>query len=173
MGEILGLTWPYVDRENGFFRLPSKLTKESMPKNIPINHNVKKVLNSLPVALRHDFVFTYRGNSFSEGGIKGSFKTACKNACIPYGRKTPDGLTFHDIRRTVKTHMLYAGVDKVHRDLIVGHSLKGMDVHYLVPSDESLMKAMIIYTQWLDEQILEAQDLLTKPLTKSNNSSQR
>jgi len=85
----------------------------------------------------------------------------------PYGRKTPNGITFHDMRRTVKTHMLYAGVDKVHRDLILGHSLKGMDVHYLAPSDESLKEAMDRYTRWLDEKIAEAQNLLTKPLTKT------
>jgi hypothetical protein len=73
------------------------------------------------------------------------------------GRKIPDGITFHDIRRTVKTHMLYAGVDKIYRDLILGHSLKGMDVHYLIPSDESIKMAMEKYTVWLDTKISEAQ----------------
>ncbi len=173
MGEILGLTWSFVDRKNAFLRLPSELTKESKPKSVPINQHLKKLLNSLPRALRHDFVFTYRGDSFSECGIKRSFKTACKNAGVPYGRKTPDGITFHDIRRTVKTHMLYAGVDKVHRDVILGHSLKGMDIHYLVPSDESLSNAMEKYTGWLDEKIAEAQNLLTKVLTKNGNSLHR
>ena len=94
------------------------------PKNIPINHYVAKVLNNTPRAVHHDFIFTYRGNSFSEGGIKRSFKTACINAGVPYGRKTPNGITFHDFRRTFKTSMLTAGVDKVYRDAIVGHSLK-------------------------------------------------
>ena len=84
----------------------------------------------MPRALKHDFVFTYKGSSIGEGGIKRSFRTACKNAGVPYGRKTPNGITFHDIRRSVKTNMLDAGVDKIHRDLIFGHSLKGMDVHY-------------------------------------------
>jgi integrase len=166
MGEILGLRWCYLDKENGFIRLPSEVTKESRPKSIPINRHIKKVLNDVPRALKHDFVFTYRGNSFSEGGIKRSFRTTCKNAGVPYGRKIPDGITFHDIRRTVKTHMLYAGVDKIYRDVILGHSLKGMDVHYLIPSDESLKMAMHKYTLWLDKKIAETQNLLTKALTK-------
>ncbi len=38
--------------------------------------------------------------------------------------------------------MLNAGVDKVHRDMILGHSLQGMDVNYLIESDESLRAAM-------------------------------
>ena len=58
----------------------------------------------------------------------------------------------HDIRRTVKTNMLNAGVDKVHRDLILGHSLRGMDVHYLAPDEDTLRQAMDKYTRWVDDQ---------------------
>jgi integrase len=166
MGEILGLRRSYVDRVNSFFRLPPELTKENRPRIVPINHHVEKVLKNSVQALHHDFVFTYRGNSFSEGGIKRSFKTACKNAGVPYGRKTQNGLTFHDFRRTFKTSMLAAGVEKVYRDAIVGHSLKGMDIHYLVLSDELLKSAMDQFTNWLDNEIAEAQNLLTKTLTK-------
>jgi len=49
-----------------------------------------------------------------------------------------------------------AGIDKVYRNIILGHSLKGMDVHYIVPSDETLKKAMDKYTGWLDGQIAKA-----------------
>ena len=165
MGEILGLRWSFVDRDYAFIRLPPELTKEDRPKIVPINHHVEKVLKNTLRAVHHNFVFTYRGNAFSEGGIKRSFKTACKNACVPYGRKTQNGITFHDFRRTFKTSMLTAGVEKVYRDAIVGHSLKGMDVHYLVLSDESLKDAMEIYTRYIDEKIAKAQNLLTLPLT--------
>ena len=76
-----------------------------------------------------------------------------QRAGIPQGRDEPDGLTFHDIRRTVKTNMLNAGVDKVHRDMILGHSFHGMDVHYMAPSEDDLHRAMAKYTEWLDGQI--------------------
>ena len=49
--------------------------------------------------------------------------------------------------------MLNAGVDKVHRDIILGHSLQGMDVHYISPSQEDLTQAMVKYTEWLDIQL--------------------
>jgi integrase len=172
MGEILGLQRSFVDRDLALIRLPPELTKEDRVRIIPINHHVEKVLNKTVTAVHHNYVFTYRGNSFSEGGIKRSFKTACKNAGVPYGRKTQNGLTFHDFRRTFKTSMLAAGVEKVYRDAIVGHSLKGMDVHYLVLSDELLKAAMEKFTSWLDNEIAEAQNLLTKTLTKDKNSSQ-
>jgi vacuolar-type H+-ATPase subunit F/Vma7 len=49
--------------------------------------------------------------------------------------------------------MLNPGVDKVHRDLILGHSLTGMDVHYMAPTEDDFYRAMRKYTDWLDAQI--------------------
>ncbi|MFC1891259.1 hypothetical protein ACFLZT_02600 [Thermodesulfobacteriota bacterium] len=77
-----------------------------------------------------------------KSGLKRSFNTACVDAKIPYGRKEEKGITFYDIRRIVKTDMLNAGVDKAHRDMISGHSLKGMDTYYLVSKEAILTDAM-------------------------------
>jgi len=153
-GEIRTLQWPDIDRENGFIRLSADATKEARAKVVPINQHVKEVLFNLPRALKHDFVITYHGKPIKQkDGLKRSFKSACFKAKIPCGQKTKDGLIFHDIRRTVKTNMLSAGVDKAHRDTILGHSLHGMDVHYLAPTEESLSEAMDRYTKWVDEQL--------------------
>jgi hypothetical protein len=62
-------------------------------------------------------------------------------------------MTKIDIQRTVKMNMLNASVDKVHRDVILGHSLHGMDAHYMAPSIEDLHRAMTKYTEWLDSQL--------------------
>jgi integrase len=86
-------------------------------------------------------------------GVKDSFKKACERAGIAQGRDVPGGLIFHDLRRTVKTNMVNAGVDQVHRDIILGHSLHGMDVHYMAPSEDDLHRAMARYTEWLDSQL--------------------
>ena len=138
-----------------FIRLPKEITKEKKDKHIPINHHVKNVLGNIPRSINHDFIFTHRGKPFLTDQAMISFKTACRKAGIPYGQKVSDGITFHDIRRTVKTNMLNAGLDKAHRDIILGHSLQGMDAHYLKPSDEDLRKAMDKYTEWLDEKVSE------------------
>ena len=137
-----------IDWEKGFICLPAEIPKERKPKNIPMNHHVRETLKSLPHALHHDYVFTYKGEPIRDrGGLKRSFRTACKKADIPCGRNTPDGIIFHDIRRTVKTNMLNAGVNQVHRDLILGHSLQGMDAHYLVPNEDDLQREMDLYTR--------------------------
>lgn len=159
-GEVRTLRWEYIDRRTGFIRLPAAVTKEDKEKNIPINQHVKAVLDDLvpPLGLvtedHHDFIFTYGGKPISgPGGVKGALNGACKNAGVPYGRRTPNGIIMHDFRRTVKTNMQAAGVSKVCRDLIFGHSLQGMDPHYIVPSEETLQQAMDKYTRWLDDQI--------------------
>ena len=154
-GELMNLRWTHIDREKGFIRLPQDMTKEAKPKSIPMNHHVKAVLSGLHRCVHHDFVFTYHGNPISSG-FKKSLGTACTKAKIPFGSKKEGGFRFHDIRSTVKTNMLRAGVDKALRDTILGHSLQGMDAYYLKPSDEDLRVAMDRYTEWLDGEIAQA-----------------
>jgi integrase len=154
-GELRGLRWSHIDREKGVIRLPAEVTKESRDKVIPMNHHVKKILAGLTRTIHHDFVFTYHHEPIkSPGGLHNSFLTACERAGIPHGQKHPEGLIFHDIRRTVKTNMVNAGVDQVHRDVILGHSLHGMDAHYMAPSFEDLHHAISRYTEWLDGQLV-------------------
>jgi hypothetical protein len=87
---------------------------------------------------------------------------ACGRAGITQGRGEPEGVILHDIRRTVKTNMLSAGVDKVYRDTILGHSLKGMDIYYMAPSEDDLHRAMGIYTEWLDAQMQSVDHFVAK-----------
>ena len=151
LGEILRLKWSNIDSKAGVIRLTEDDTKEDKPKVIPINSNVMDVFARIIPHVHHDYVFTFRHNPLQK--FTTTFKTCCKSAGIEYGRKQQNGLTFHDIRRTVKTNMLKAGIDKVYRDTILGHSLTGMDVHYMVPSENDLKTSMDRYTSWLDNQI--------------------
>lgn len=62
-------------------------------------------------------------------GLRRSLKTTCDKVDITFGRNVEGWFIFHDIRRTVKTNMLAAGVQKEYRDIMLGHSLQGMDTH--------------------------------------------
>ncbi len=151
LGEIRLLRWAYIDREKGFIRLPEDVTKEGREKDIPINYHVKAILDKAPRALKHDFVFTFRGRPIRhKNGLKRAFMTACKKSQIPYGRDVDQGIIFHDLRRSTKTYMVNAGVNEVYRDLILGHALKGMDGYYIKPPDEHLREAMELFTKWMD-----------------------
>ncbi len=67
MGELLKLKWSHYDRKAMFIRLPAEVTKEDKPKDIPVNRHVENVLDGLPRALKHDYVFTYRGSPVCRG----------------------------------------------------------------------------------------------------------
>jgi len=150
-GELLNLEWSHIDRKSSMIRLPAELTKEKKPKNIPINHHVKTMLDALPRHLHHDHVFTFRGEPIKRFRI--GLKNACEKAEILYGQNVEGGFRFHDLRTTFKTNMLRAGVDKVYRDAIVGHSLRGMDAFYLKLSDSDLHSAMEKFTKWVDNEL--------------------
>ena len=157
LGEIRQLRWPYVDWAKMMIRLPKEVTKEGRAKDIPINCHVESALRGLPRSILSDFVITYKGKPLKyKNSLKKQFAEVCKKARIAYGRKATGGIVFHDIRRTFKTNMLLAGVDKVHRDAILGHSLKGMDARYIVVSDASLTRAMDQYTKWFDREVVSA-----------------
>jgi integrase len=79
---------------------------------------------------------------------------ACKDAAVAYGKKVEGGFVFGDLRRTAKTLMARAGVDKAYRDAILGHESQDMDRHYLHPDfEKDLRAAMEKYHTWLREEI--------------------
>jgi len=155
-GEIRNLRFSHIDFQKKFIRLSKEDTKEGRPKNIPMNYHLMETLREIGKVRRldNDFIFVYRGKEITEpNNVKKSFRTACKKAGIPYGRKEKDGITFHDLRRTVKTSMMQAEIDPALRGKILGHSLKGMDVNYLVISEDALTGAMDKFTMWMDQQL--------------------
>jgi integrase len=170
LGEVKALKWSHIDKAAMMIRLPAEVTKENRTKDIPINHHVKSILDSLPVPINRDYVIKYMGIPLNgKSSLKKQFSETCQKVGIPHGRKTFGGIIFHDIRRTVKTNMLKAGVDKPHRDTIFGHSLKGMDAYYIVPTDESLTEAMLKYTVWLDEQIEVVSAIVSQNVSHSDS----
>lgn len=114
--------------------------------------NVKKILDKAKKSPDHNYVFTYQGKPI-DMGLRNSMKAACEAAGIKFGMKVEGGIRFHDIRGTVKTNLLTAGVDKTTRDVLLGHRLGGMDDYYIKLSDDDLRKAMDLYTSWLNKQI--------------------
>ena len=39
------------------------------------------------------------------------------------------------------------------RDILLGHSLYGMDAYYIRPDADDLKRAMDTFTRWLDEKV--------------------
>jgi integrase len=97
-------------------------------------------------------VFTYLGKPFSD--VRTGLIKSCEDAGITYGKKVEGEFVFGDLRRTAKTLMARAGVDKAYRDAILGHESQDMDRHYLHPDfEKDLRTAMEKYHNWLTEEV--------------------
>jgi integrase len=152
-----GLLWSQVDFNNKMIRLTD--TKTRIARNIPMTDNLRDMLKATPRYLGADNVFTYRGKPFSD--VRTGLIKACEKAGIAYGKKFAGGFVFGDLRRTAKTLMARAGVDKAYRDAILGHESQDMDRHYLHPDfEKDLRAAMEKYNTWLGEQIEAEQERL-------------
>jgi integrase len=160
--ELLRLKWSQVDRKAGFIRFSDKDTKERKAKIIPINNDVAQALDNIVPHVNHPYVFTCRHRPMRKFT---HFRKCCIKAGLPYGYKTDGGIVARDIRRTVKTNMVEAGVPEIYRDILLGHSKKGMDHHYIQPKPKILKEAMQKYTTWLDNEIAKCK------LQKSDQSS--
>jgi integrase len=152
-----GLTWKQIDYQNRKISLSD--TKTDIPRDIPITEQLASILKAIPRTLGVNNVFTYRGKPFSD--VRTGLIKACENAGVAYGKKVEGGFVFGDLRRTAKTLMARAGVDKAYRDAILGHESPDMDRHYLHPDfEKDLRVAMEKYHTWLREQIDAAQENL-------------
>ena len=122
--------------------------------NLPIYPYVKSILDSSPRMLHCDYVFTHHGEPFRNAKLaRWAFESTCNRAGVSFGRKNQAGVTLHDIRRTVKTNMVRAGIADIYRNALLGHAMEGMDKYYVVVSDDDLKQAMTTYTLWLDAEI--------------------
>jgi integrase len=154
-----GLLWSQIDFKGRVIHLIN--TKTRIPRDIPITDELVVILRSIPRTLGDDRVFTYKGKSCSN--VRNGLKKACKEANILYGKKVEGGFVFGDLRRTAKTLMARAGVDKAYRDAILGHESQDMDRHYLHPDfEKDLRTAMVKYHTWLNEQIANVTHLVTQ-----------
>jgi integrase len=121
IGDILSLPWSAVDLEMSILKVfsakPGKITE------IPINSDVRKVLEYWRLGKRNDFVFynPETGKPFVD--LKAGFALACKRAGIT-------GVTWHTLRHTFASRLLDRGVDIVTVKELLGHSTIVVTMRY-------------------------------------------
>jgi integrase len=119
-GEVLNLTWDKVDLKNRVIKLEASETKDREKRTIPICDALYNLLKDIRSALRR----------------------ACRDAGIPYGRKTKNGFVFHDTRHCFNTNMRKSGVPESVIMKITGHSTREMFLRYDTVDDGDTRKAV-------------------------------
>jgi len=122
-GDLLRLPWSHYDGEK--IRLRQGKTKA--PVVIPVGAPLKDLLDATPRQAA-TILSTSRGQAWTEGGFRASWRSACKAAGV-------EGLTFHDLRGTAVTRLAVAGCEVPQIAAITGHKLSKvsaiLDAHYL------------------------------------------
>lgn len=135
-GNVVGLRWSEVDLAN--LRITFRWTKSGKPYHVPITDKLAELLRSLPTRLKGEWVF---GDSSNAEPMKGArfyadvFKPAATRAGL-------DGFRFHDLRHTVGSRLVMAGVDLITVKELLGHRTLATTERYAHLADEHKRQAM-------------------------------
>ena len=116
---LLEMRWQDVNLDEGIWRIP--ITKNGSPQNLPLTPEAIAVLLERQRNAEENAVFVFPGEGAS-GHIEEPKKAVIRimqRAGIPYGRKTENGVTLHDLRRTLGSWQAKTGASLA----IIGKSL--------------------------------------------------
>jgi integrase len=75
--EYFKLRWKHIDLEKGLIEIPAGLDKNAPARDIPINHNVREVIENLPKGKPEAPIFRGRDGRPLVQAPKKALKTAC------------------------------------------------------------------------------------------------
>ncbi len=116
---LLAMEWKHVNIREHVWRIPE--TKNGTPQNVTLSPEAVSILRARKDAAKKTAVFVFPGSGAS-GHIEEPKKAVIRvmeRAGIPYGRDNPDGVTLHDLRRTLGSWQAKTGASLA----IIGKSL--------------------------------------------------
>ena len=116
---LLAMRWAEINLGESVWRIPD--TKNGTPQNVTLSPEAVTILEARKEAAENGAVFVFPGTGAS-GHIEEPKKAVIRvmeHAGIPYGRNTPDGVTLHDLRRTLGSWQAKTGASLA----IIGKSL--------------------------------------------------
>ncbi|MBK7416005.1 MAG: tyrosine-type recombinase/integrase [Dechloromonas sp.] len=116
---LLAMRWKEINQTESVWRIP--VTKNGTPQNVTLSPEALTILKARKKEAENGEEFVFPGNGTSghmEEPKKGVIRVM-ERAGIPYGRKIPDGVTLHDLRRTLGSWQAKTGASLV----IIGKSL--------------------------------------------------
>jgi len=139
-GEILGLKLRDIDIKRGVIHLYN--TKNNEKREIPINEQVKTALIRTRKHPQSEYIFCKKdGSSF--GHTRKSFDTALKKSGIK-------DFTFHDLRHTMASHLVMAGIDLNTVRELLGHKSLAMTLRYSHLSPNHKQRAVDVLSKRMD-----------------------
>ncbi len=116
---LLAMRWSEINLADCVWRIPD--TKNGTPQNVTLSPEAVTILQARQEVAMPGAVFVFPGTGAS-GHIEEPKKAVIRimaRAGIPYGRTDPDGVTLHDLRRTLGSWQAKTGASMA----IIGKSL--------------------------------------------------
>lgn len=130
--EICSARWPWYDVKAAALLIPPQNYKNNRNFLIPLPEAATAIVGSLHRFNGGDFMLsTTNGKKAVAGIARKTLDKLHKKAEEILGRPIAR-FTLHDFRRTVRTHLPRLGVTEVVGELILGHTLKGLQARYNV-----------------------------------------
>jgi integrase len=127
-GELAGMRRGELDLAAGLWHLPGNRTKNEEPRTLPLPRMAVDILSALP-SFPGPYVFT---TTSGERPISGFTKLKAR-LDRRLGVEAPPGLsdwTFHDLRRTMRTHLSALPIAGTVAELMIGHKQRGIRAVY-------------------------------------------
>lgn len=104
---------------DGMIEIPAEFYKTRRAHVVPLTNRMSGIIDSQPVWNEGDFLFSTTGGRTPSSGFSQAKQILDRRSEI-------EGWTFHDLRRSVATHMARAGVMQEHIEQVLGHVIPGV-----------------------------------------------
>jgi integrase len=147
-GEIRSLTWEAFDRETWTLRLHSKDAKTGYGRVIPLEDELRAVIERRMKARRLDCEFIFHRAGHPVGEFRKTWKTACQAAGLAVtvecdGKEIVRTLRLpYDLRRTAVRNMVRGGTDPAIAMKISGHRTRAVFDRYDIISEDDIRTAV-------------------------------
>jgi integrase len=133
VGEIFSLRWSNVNMTQNVLNVFAHKTWKT--RTVPMNKEVRRVINAWSSNRKNDLVFynSETGKSFVD--LKAGFGLACEKPGIT-------GVTWHTLRHTFASRLIERGVDIVTVQQLLGHSTVTVTMRYTHTNLESKKAAV-------------------------------
>lgn len=139
--EILSLRWNQIEWDANILRLAPGTTKNTLGRVIPINPELKNILDAQK-SFSAEWIFpNLKGERKSPNSLSNQFREASEKA----GMK---GVMFHDLRRTGVRNLVRAGVPEKVAMEISGHKTRSVFERYNIVDERDLHNAMARLSEW-------------------------
>jgi integrase len=109
-----------------------------------------------------NYVFLHEGKPIGISKLKHAFISACRRAEIPYGLKTPDGVTFHTLRHTFGSWLAMRGIPIKTIQELMGHKDISMTMRYAHLTENTKIEAVNVLNGLTDKKNRDCHKTVTR-----------